>query len=67
MRIARKYDADLANSCDENELGEREQLAYLGIYARPEVYELAGNCLVRTEQELSVLVPHHTVWPYPAL
>lgn len=50
LRIARKYDADLANSCDENELGEREQLAYLGIYARPEVYELAGNCLVRTEQ-----------------
>ena len=50
LRIARKYDADLANSCDENELGEREQLAYLGIYARPELYELAGNCLVRTEQ-----------------
>lgn len=50
LRIARKYDADLANSCDENELGEREQMAYLGIYARPELYELAGNCLVRTEQ-----------------
>ena len=50
LRIARKYDADLAISCDENELGEREQLAYLGIYARPELYELAGNCLVRTEQ-----------------
>lgn len=50
LRIARKYDADLANSCDENELGEREQLAYLGIYACPELYELAGNCLVRTEQ-----------------
>ena len=50
LRIARKYDEDLALSCDENELSEREQLAYLGIYARPELYELAGNCLVRTEQ-----------------
>ena len=50
LRIARKYDADLAISCDENALGEREQLAYLGIYARPELYELAGNCQVRTEQ-----------------
>ena len=36
LRIARKYDADLMISCDENDLGEREQLAYLGIYARPE-------------------------------
>ena len=50
LRIARKYDADLALSCDENELGEREQLAYLGIYARPELYELAGNCQVQTKQ-----------------
>lgn len=49
LRIARKYNADLAISCDENDLGEREQLAYLGIYARPELYELAGNCQVRTE------------------
>ena len=50
LRIARQYDADLAISCDENGLGEKEQLAYLGIYARPELYELAGNCLIRTEQ-----------------
>ncbi len=50
LRIARKFDADLALSCDENELGEREQLAYLGIYARPELYEIAGNCQVRTDR-----------------
>jgi len=50
LRIARQYDVDLAISCDENGLGEKEQLAYLGIYARPELYELAGNCLIRTEQ-----------------
>lgn len=50
LRIARQYNVDLAISCDENGLGEKEQLAYLGIYARPELYELAGNCLIRTEQ-----------------
>ena len=50
LRIARKYDVDLAHFCNENDLGEREQLAYLGIYARPELYELAGNCQVRTER-----------------
>lgn len=48
--IARKYDTELALACDENKLGEREQLAYLGIYARPELYELAGNCAIQTNQ-----------------
>ena len=48
--IARKYDAELALACDENKLGEREQLAFLGIYARPELYELAGNCTIQTSQ-----------------
>lgn len=50
LTIARKYDTELALACDENKLGEREQLAYLGIYARPEFYELAGNCNIRTNQ-----------------
>ena len=50
LTIARKYDAELALACDENELGEREQLAFLGIYARPELYELAGNCTIQTSQ-----------------
>lgn len=50
LKIAKKYNADLALSCAENELGEKEQLAFLGIYARPELYELAGNCNIRTYQ-----------------
>lgn len=50
LRIAKKYDADLALSYEENDLGEKEQLAFLGIYARPELYELAGNCTIRTHQ-----------------
>ena len=50
LTIARKYDTELALACDENKLGEREQLAYLGVYARPELYELAGNCTIRTNQ-----------------
>ena len=50
LTIARKYDTELSLACDENELGEREQLAFLGIYARPELYELAGNCTIQTSQ-----------------
>ena len=55
LRIALSYCAGLIEACEQSELGEREQLAYLGIYARPELYELAGNCVIQTEQgEISV-------------
>ena len=50
LTIARKYNTQLAAACTEAELGERDQLAFLGIYARPELYELAGNCTIRTNQ-----------------
>ena len=50
LRIARKYDTTLALACEEDNLGEKEQLAFLGIYARPEHYELAGNCIICTQQ-----------------
>lgn len=50
LRIARKYDTGLALACEEVELGEREQLAFLGIYARPELYELAGDCTIQTHR-----------------
>ncbi len=50
LRIARKYDETLSFSCDENDLSSRDQLAILGIYARPELYELAGKCSLETKQ-----------------
>ena len=50
LRIALSYCAGLIEACEQSELGEREQLAYLGIYARPELYELTGNCVIQTEQ-----------------
>ena len=36
LTIARKYNTQLAAACTEAKLGERDQLAFLGIYARPE-------------------------------
>lgn len=50
LRIAARYDADLSLACEESDLGERERLAFLGIYARPELYELAGDCRIRTDR-----------------
>lgn len=46
LTIARKYNTQLAAACTEAELGERDQLAFLGIYARPELYELSGDCTI---------------------
>lgn len=48
LRIARRYNTDLVAACEEGELSERDQLAFLGIYARPELYELAGICTIQT-------------------
>lgn len=48
LRVAMKYDTELAQIHKRDPLGIREQLAYLGIYARPELYELAGNGCIQT-------------------
>ena len=48
LRIAQTYDLGLAQASEEGELGIRDQLAYLGIYARPELYELSGSGVMHT-------------------
>lgn len=48
LKVARKYCGELSAVCAEATLGEKEQLAFLGIYARPEHYELAGDCRIYT-------------------
>lgn len=49
LSIARKYHLGLAESFEQSEMGVRDQLAYLGIYARPELYELSGRFVLITE------------------
>lgn len=50
VNIACKYDEDLSTLCFENDnFGIRDKLAYLGIYARPEIYELSGEFSLETE------------------
>lgn len=50
LGVARKYCAELAALCEEHPLSERDQLAFLGIYARPEHYEMSGSFAVHTEK-----------------
>lgn len=50
LQIARKHCKSLSEVEQETELGKREQLALLGIYARPELYELSGTCVLETRR-----------------
>ena len=50
LGIARTYDKRLLSICEEAQIGIKDQLAVLGIYARPELYELAGSCRIETEK-----------------
>ena len=50
LRTAQKYDIVLSQLSTQESLGTRDQLAYLGIYARPELYELAGDIVVHPEK-----------------
>ena len=42
LRIAQQHDLELKELCQHQEMGWRDKLAYLGIYARPESYEMSG-------------------------
>lgn len=70
LRIALKYNVGLSEICEQSELGIREQLAYLGIYARPELYELSGNCSISTATgviDVAVVSPHGLGLPSTAI
>ena len=48
LHVASEHNADFSEACEREKLGMRDQLAMLGIYARPELYELSGNCVLAT-------------------
>ena len=61
LHVAQKYDVGLSQISAQESLGKREQLAYLGIYARPELYELAGDVVIHTENGS---INFHAAAPY---
>lgn len=61
LTIARSHHRELAEACERGDMGVRDQLACLGIYARPELYELSGRCVLTTEMG-SIHVD--VVWPF---
>ena len=70
LRIAQKYDVGLSQLSAQESLGPRDQLAYLGIYARPELYELAGDIIVHTENgsiHFSAAAPYGLALPSTAV
>lgn len=70
LRIAEKYHTGLAETHEHTEMGIRDKLAYLGIYARPELYELSGRCTMTTQTgfiDIGSLYPYGMALPSTAV
>ena len=70
LRIAQKYCYELSELCEREEIGVRDKLAYLGIYARPEIYELSGNFSLETAGGIinaGALMPYGIALPSTAI
>lgn len=66
LRIAEKYCLELSELCNHKEMGTKNKLAYLGIYARPEIYELSGNFSFKTSRgsiNVEALMPYGIALP----
>ncbi len=61
LNVALKYHKELSETVESEDLGVRDQLAFLGIYARPELYELSGNCNFKTE---TGVIDFYAAYPY---
>lgn len=70
LRIAQKYCSDLSELCEREEMGVRDKLACLGIYARPEIYELSGDFSLETARGIvhaDALMPYGIALPSTAI
>lgn len=70
LRIAERYDDELRSLCAQEELSEREKLAFLGIYAHPEYYLMSGSCTIVTsagEVDAAPLFPTGLALPSTAV
>lgn len=57
LAIARDYYPPLAELLTEHDLSSREQLAFLGIYTRPEIFEFTGPLGIQTKDGLCDCAP----------
>ena len=70
LRIAEKYHRGLAETCEHTEMGVRDKLAYLGVYARPELYEFSGCCTMTTQAgtiDIGAVYPYGIALPSTAV
>lgn len=70
LRIAENYHTGLIETCEHTEMGIRDKLAYLGIYARPELYEFSGRCTVTTQAgtiDIGAVYPYGIALPSTAV
>ena len=60
LRVAERYLEELKELCTQRKMGDSGKLAFLGIYAHPELYQMSGCCSILTKTgqiDLSLLFP----------
>lgn len=57
LRTAVRYDRELYELYSQREMSSRDKLAFLGIYAHPEFYQMSGRCLILMESGTVDLEP----------
>lgn len=70
LKIAESFHPDLHEICSQQALSPKEQLAVMGIYARPELYELSGRFCAQTNlgtTDFSAFAPTGIAMPSTAV
>jgi hypothetical protein len=70
LREAKRLNTEIAEISGQEEFGDREKLAMLGIYPHPELYQLSGHCTIilqSGEIDVSPLFPHGIAVPGSAV
>ena len=57
LRIAERYHRELNELCAQQKMSDSGKLAFLGIYAHPELYQMSGCCSILTKTGRIDLTP----------
>ena len=61
LRVAERFNPEVVEISGQEEFGDREKLALLGLFRQPELYQLSGQCtlnLVSGAADISPLFPY---------
>ena len=70
LREAKRFNPEISEISAQDEFGDREKLALLGIYSHPELYQISGRCTIKMQSgeiDVSPLFPYGIAIPGSAV